>query len=252
MPAYNPLDPAPLAFIVIPLLLAVAFIWVTFTAWRRSGSTHTTLAVLIAGGGTLVWMSATWFAAASGILLDWDRNPPPFAVLVASIVVLSAALAFGPFGTRVATQIPLWTLVAVQAFRLPLELAMHGMYDRGIMPVQMSYSGLNFDILTGATALPVAFALGAGRGGRLLVITWNILGFLLLVNVVVVAILGTPRFRFFGDAAVNTWVTHPPFVWLPAVMVLAALAGHLVIFRALASSSRRPAAGTRLDRKARV
>jgi hypothetical protein len=28
-------------------------------------------------------------------------------------------------------------------------------------------------------------------------------------------------------------VTYPPFVWLPAVLVLAALAGHLVIFRAL-------------------
>jgi heme exporter protein D len=28
-------------------------------------------------------------------------------------------------------------------------------------------------------------------------------------------------------------VTYPPFVWLPAVMVLAALAGHLLIFRAL-------------------
>jgi hypothetical protein len=28
-------------------------------------------------------------------------------------------------------------------------------------------------------------------------------------------------------------ITYPPFVWLPAVMVLAALAGHLIVFRAL-------------------
>jgi hypothetical protein len=28
-------------------------------------------------------------------------------------------------------------------------------------------------------------------------------------------------------------VTYPPYVWLPAVMVVAALAGHLLIFRAL-------------------
>jgi hypothetical protein len=32
---------------------------------------------------------------------------------------------------------------------------------------------------------------------------------------------------------VVTFVAYPPFVWLPAVMVVAALAGHLVIFRAL-------------------
>jgi hypothetical protein len=49
---------------------------------------------------------------------------------------------------------------------------------------------------------------------------------------VVVALLGTPRFHYFGEH-LNVWITYPPFVWLPAVMVLAALAGHLVIFSAL-------------------
>jgi hypothetical protein len=50
-----------------------------------------------------------------------------------------------------------------------------------------------------------------------------------------------PRYRSFGGRAgvqptrdLNVWVMRPPFVWLPAVMVLAALAGHLLVFRALA------------------
>ena len=64
-------------------------------------------------------------------------------------------------------------------------------------------------------------------------ILWNVLGLALLANVVTVAILATPRFRYFGGDRLNIWVTYPPFVWLPAVMVLAALAGHLLIFRAL-------------------
>jgi hypothetical protein len=36
----------------------------------------------------------------------------------------------------------------------------------------------------------------------------------------------------------NVWVTRPPFVWLPAVLVLAALLGHLVLFRRLANEPR--------------
>jgi hypothetical protein len=60
-----------------------------------------------------------------------------------------------------------------------------------------------------------------------------VLGFALLVNVVSVAIASMPLLRVFGDEQVVTFVTYTPFVWLPAVMVLAALAGHLVIFRAL-------------------
>jgi hypothetical protein len=185
-------------------------------------------------------MAATWTAAATGIFRQWSRNPPPFALLVLAILCLASAMAFSRFGARLSSTIPLWALVLVQSFRLPLELAMHGMYERGIMPVQMSYSGFNFDIVTGALAIPVAILVATGRAGRGLVATWNVLGLALLINVVTVAILGTPRFRYFGDDHVNVWVTYPPFVWLPAVMVLAALAGHLLIFRAIFANRRTP------------
>ncbi len=177
-------------------------------------------------------MTATWIAAASGVLGQWDRRPPPFAILVLATLVLALVLAFGPIGTRLSKYLPLWMLVGVHAFRLPLELAMHQMYERGVMPVQMSYSGRNFDIVTGATAIAVAWLVRSGRGERWLVLAWNCLGLALLVNVVTVAILGTPVFAYFGPEHLNVWVTRAPFVWLPAVMVLAALAGHILVFRA--------------------
>jgi hypothetical protein len=94
-------------------------------------------------------------------------------------------------------------------------------------------------VLTGITAIVVAFLVARGLAGRRLVVAWNIAGLALLVNVVTIAILSTPVFRYFGDAGLNVFVTYPPFVWLPAVMVLAALAGHLLIFRAVALRPRR-------------
>jgi hypothetical protein len=104
------------------------------------------------------------------------------------------------------------------------------------MPVQMSFSGRNFDIFTGITALIVAALVRWGRAGRGLVLAWNILGLALLVNIMVIAILATPRIQYFGPRNINFFVAYPPFVWLPAIMVLAALAGHLIIFRALKSA----------------
>jgi hypothetical protein len=157
---------------------------------------------------------------------------------VLAILVLASAIAFCRPGARLASGLPLWTLVAVQGFRLPLELAMHRMATRGLMPDVMSYSGRNLDILSGATALVVAAIVWAGRGGTRLVAIWNPVGFALLANIVIVAILATPRFGLFGPDQLNVWVMHPPFVWLPAVMVLAALAGHLVIFRAVGVAGR--------------
>ena len=37
----------------------------------------------------------------------------------------------------------------------------------------------------------------------------------------------------FGPDLLNTLVMFPPFVWLPAVMVLMAFTGHLLVARAL-------------------
>ena len=236
MPDYAYAEPVVLAFIVIPLLLAAALAWGVAHASARLGEPRavTVRAVVTTLAAAAIWMGVTWYAAARGALLDFDANPPPFALLVGGIFLLAARIALTRYGRRLALGVPLWALVGIQAFRFPLELAMHGLADRGIMPVQMSYTGRNFDILTGITAIIVAVLVRAGWGGRRLVLAWNVMGLALLANIVTVAILATPRFRYFGDEALNTFVMRPPFVWLPAVMVLAALAGHLVIFRAVA------------------
>ena len=231
---YGAFELGPLTFIVIPALLGCVLAWGTAVAWRRTGAPANAArrASVISLLAASAWMAVTWIAAASGVLRQWDRTPPPFGLFVVSIVVLAFVMTYSRFGARIASGIPIWTLVLVQAFRFPLELAMHGMYTRSIMPVQMTYTGLNFDIVTGISAIPVAL-LAAGGGGSRMVMAGTILGLVLLINVVTVAILGTPRFRYFGEEHLNVWVTYPPFVWLPAVMVLAALSGHLLVFRAL-------------------
>jgi hypothetical protein len=238
MPDYSLIDLDILAFVVIPIGLVTALAWGIAFASRRTGEParakrRALTVVLIAS----VWMTTTWVAAASGVLRRWDATPPPFGLLVFGVVFLACLIAFSDSGRRLAIGVPVWILVAVQGFRLPLELAMHAMYERGIMPEQMSYSGRNFDVLTGATAILVAALVRAARAPRGVVVAWNVAGLALLINVVTIAIVSTPRFAYFGADRLNVWVTYPPFVWLPAVMVLAALAGHLLVFRALSVSN---------------
>jgi hypothetical protein len=237
VPSYPLNGPHVLAFVVIPVLLVVALLWGVWAASRRLGE-PAALRVRLVGitaVAAAIWMALTWTLAATGVLRRWDATPPPFVLLVVGIVLIAVRISLTGYGRRLALGLPLWTLVAVQAFRFPLELAMHRLYERGIMPGQMSYSGRNFDVLTGITAIVVALLVQRGLAGTRLVLAWNIVGLALLINVVTVAILSTPLFRYFGDDRLNVFVSYPPFVWLPAVMVLSALAGHLLIFRALRS-----------------
>jgi hypothetical protein len=231
-------DPATAAFVVIPVLLLAVLMWGTAIAWKRSQRTSAGAALAV-GGAVAAWMTLTWLLAESGALRDWNAVPPRIGLLVLAIAAISCAIAFSSLGRALTRHLPLWTLIAVQSFRLPLELAMHTMAERGVMPEQMTFSGStgsNFDMLTGLTAITVAMALARGStGGRLFAWLWNIVGLALLVNVVTIAIVSTPTFAWFGQDQLNVWVTYPPYVWLPAVMVTAALTGHLMIFRALIS-----------------
>ena len=171
-------------------------------------------------------------------MLQFPPAPPTMVVVFVLVPVLSVGLGVSPVGRRLAAGLPLVILVGVQAFRLPLELMMHRAYDYGLMPVQMSYSGWNFDIITGITAIVVVVLLATGRAGVRTVRAWNVMGTLLLVNIVLIAMLSAPTpWRVFRDGPANVSISTAPYVWLPAVMVAFAILGHI---RDLSASSCRP------------
>ena len=76
----------------------------------------------------------------------------------------------------------------------------------GTMPPQMTYSGLNFDIVTGITALLVGGLALFGLAPHWLLVAWNALGSLLLAAIIVIAVASLPQFQAFGPEAsrVNT------------------------------------------------
>jgi hypothetical protein len=225
-------------FVVLPLLVAAGFILACEWAGRRLGEGVTVRrrrAVRL-GAAVLAWLLVTALTAASGVLRRFDATPPPFAVLVLAVGVVGVGVPCSPLGTRLVRGLPLWALVGFQVFRFPLELVMHRAYVEGVMPVQMSYSGRNYDILSGITAGVLGLWLGRGWVPRWVVASWNVLGFALVVNVVTIAILSTPMFRWFGNERLNIFVTYPPFVWLPAILVTAALMGHILVWRWLSRS----------------
>jgi hypothetical protein len=226
-------------FRVLPIALAALFVAGVAVSWRRTGATwpRTTAATVAMAIGVATWMGLTYVAALVGVL-RFDSRWPAMMLLVPLMLALSVGLAMSSVGRRLATGLPLWVLVGFQSFRLPLELMMHRAYEAGLMPVQMSYSGLNFDIVTGASAPIVATLVAVGSAGARLVRGWNILGSLLLCNIIVVSLLSTPTpLRVFRTPPANTWVSTAPYVWLPAVMVALAILGHIVVHRALTAQA---------------
>jgi hypothetical protein len=177
------------------------------------------------------WMILGAILARSGILHRFDSIPPPITLFLASGLVAAIVLGMSSW-VRGLVALPFSILVGAQSFRILVEVLMHQASTIGLAPNQMTWSGYNFDILTGLTAL--ALAPFASAASKQLVFLWNCLGVVLLIWVVGIAIVSMPtRFQLLRPD--NTWVASFPYVWLPTVLVTAALLGHVIVFRKLAT-----------------
>jgi len=233
------------SFIALTLLVALGFVAAVRRAWPATGATPAAArrATAIAAALVAAWVGGTGLLAATG-RLRFDGRPPTMPFLVVAIVALGVGLAASRVGRRLALGLPLALLVGAQGFRVGVELLLHRAYVEGLAPVQMTWEGRNLDIVTGVTALLLGAWLARRPAPAWVVYGWNGLGLLLLVNVVGVAWLSTPTpLRRFWNEPANVWIARAPWVWLPAVMVLAALLGHGLVHRRLrhdAAASRRP------------
>ncbi len=208
-------------FIIIAILLVAMFAYVLKS--RR---------FLVAG---FIWLAFTGILAATGVLSDFSSTPPKVVLLLFPAFAATLILGSTKLGERLSL-LPLTFLVGYQAFRIPVEILIHHAAQEGVAPLQMSWDGLNLDILSGVSAL-LLFPF-VKRMPRWSILLWNILALCLLLWIVGVAILSMPS-AFQQLEPDNIWVAHFPFIWLPTVAVTFALIGHVAVFRKLRGVTRR-------------
>jgi hypothetical protein len=143
------------SFVALAIAIAGAYVVAVHASAGHTTRSSARRDTMLAALATATWLAVTLALAASG-RLSFTSRPPTAGVLVVVGVGLAIAVGTSRLGARLATGIPLAALIGVQAFRFPLELMLHRAYREGLMPVQMSYSGFNFDILTGLSAIVVA------------------------------------------------------------------------------------------------
>ena len=207
---------------------------------KSSGTDGESVSPVQVAGGLALWMGVTGGAALAGITADFDTLPPPVMVLVFIAFIITIVLAKGRLGSQMAMGISVASLIAFQSFRLPLELLLHRAYTDGLMPVQMSFEGRNFDILTGIGGLFIGgyFLARQQEVPRMVAWAFNIGGLALLFNIVGVSAASMPVFALFGNEHINIWVGYFPFVWLPAIFVTFALFGHIILTRRLLADAK--------------
>ena len=176
-----------------------------------------------------LWIFFQAVLAIGGFYQKIDVLPPLlmiFGPLPALILIL---VYFLFFRKSFVEKLPLRYLTLLHVIRIPVEIVIYWLFLGGQIPQIMTFEGRNFDILSGILAPIVYYA--AFRGNltkRWLLIAFNLVGLVLLANVVSIAIMAlpTPLQQIAFDQP-NRAVLFFPYNWLPSIVVPIVLFAHL-------------------------
>lgn len=233
MPTASPTPTTTALFVGLTLLMAGVAGWTLYA--HPAGKSRAGWGPLAAPLGFLVlYLCVPGALAFTGVLDSYAPVPRPMLVVL-GVTLITLVVGFSSLGRQLGGSIGLAALVGFQAFRVPVELLLHRLYIEGVIPEVMTYSGRNFDIVTGLSAAALGLWLMRGDDPpRAVVLVWNVVGLLLLANIVTIAVLAAPiPMQVFTDGPANRLPGVFPFVWLPTVLVQLALIGHVLVFRRL-------------------
>lgn len=209
------------SFIAMTLLLLLFF-------YRGTGRDKRVLAFSVA------WITFVAGLAGIGFFENTETVPPRFLIILVGNVLL-VLFSLSRLEKSEINSTDAWI---VHSIRIPVELAIHVLYQRALVPKIMTFAGLNFDIAIGISALLLLILHKSGwRPSRRLLLVWNYAGLLFLLNVVSIAVLSAPLpIQMLSFDQPNIAVTQFPYVLLPAYIVPVVLMTHILSLRQLHKS----------------
>lgn len=186
------------------------------------------------------WTGLISLLAWSQFFANFDAIPPRlFLVLLIPLLTALGLSLFSQTLAEILRQIPPERLIYLQSFRIIVEILIWLLFVQELLPVQMTFEGMNYDVLSGLLAPVVAyFCFTKARWPKWVAIAYNIMGIILVFTIVTIAIFSFPTpFRYFMNEPANRIVAQFPFIWLPSILVTTAYSMHFFSLKQLLSAS---------------
>ncbi len=187
----------------------------------------------------LSWLVISSLIAFNGTLFDFTSTPPKLLLILIPPVLAISYISSSKRVNALIDEIPPSWLIYIQSFRILMELLLWLLFIKQIIPVQMTFEGINYDILTGLSAPLIAYyVFSEMKWPKVTALLWNFAGLLLVTNIFLVAFLSTPSpMRQFLNEPANTIVAYFPFVWIPAFIVPFAYLMHVLSIKQIFRSN---------------
>ena len=216
----------------VPIYINLLFILTTcFAVWQFFKAAGRSKRVLF----VLLWMLLQGAVGLTGFYQETQALPPRFIFLVAPTLIFIVILFLTSKGKRFIDNLSLKELTLLHVVRVPVEICLYFLFLSKLIPGIMTFEGYNYDIISGISAILIYLLIFVlKKANEKILLVWNIVCLLLLLNIVIIAVLSvqTPFQQLAFDQP-NIGLTYFPFVWLPSVVVPLVLLSHLAAIRQL-------------------
>ncbi len=217
----------------LPQFFEIAFYFtviLTIILFYRAANRSKTVLTII-----LIWLIIQGVLASTGFYLNNKTIPPRLVLIGIPPLIFIIFLFLTKKGRVFIDSLNDKALTILHVIRIPMEIVLWWLFINNTIPEIMTFEGRNFDIIIGIT-VPIIYYLGyvkkvLSKSGLLI---WNVVGVLLLANIVFYAILSIEtNFQQFGFKQPNEAVLHFPYVWLPCCVVPIVFLSHFAVIRKL-------------------
>ena len=210
----------------IPVLFACTTLVSLLLFVQLFNSSKTLVSLLLC-----IWLVVQAFLGYKNVYSSNTNVLPPrifvFGVLPTIILVIFTLVT--KKGNHFINNLSLKQLTIIHVVRIPVEIVLYLLFINKTIPKLMTFEGRNFDIIAGITAPIMAYlAFRNSKVSKKLLIFWNVIGLILLLNIVFNALFSAPSpIQKFAFDQPNIAILYFPFCWLPTFIVPIVLFSHL-------------------------
>ena len=183
---------------------------------------------------SLCWILIQSILGLTGFYNKIDLIPPRIMLFgIFPILLIFGSTFFSFRGKNFIDRIDLKLLTYCHTIRVPVEIILTLLYHKGLMSELVTMEGTNFDILSGISAPIIAFFVFSKKTiYHEVLLLWNFICLILLLNVFITAILSTPSpMQLLSLTQPNVAILTFPFNLLPSYIAPLMLYLHIIAIR---------------------
>jgi len=218
-----------LGYTILFISLISIILWYYYRALEKIGI-KSKKRILIVIAVLSLWLIPHYFLTKTGFYSDFTEFPKIPIFMISPLFLFTFILFLKNKNSRVLDAIPIHIPIAYQSFRAVIEVLFYFTFLKGILPVQVTFEGVNYDVLFGLSAILMGIYAFQKNASKKILIIWNIIG----IGVVAFAAFTFITSFYFpaiwglSNSGVSPEFAQFPFLLLPSFFMPSAIFMHIL------------------------